>query len=100
MFVVYGCLKNQILESRCQKLSKLSCGIYIVGLIGFQIDAAEVEGLVKDLDNKVANTATFTDFLDIVIARQADSIEVFEELNQNWKLFDLKVDGVNIYFLL
>jgi len=61
--------------------------------LGFQIDASEVEGLVKDLENKVANTATFTDFLDIVIARQSDSIEVFEELNQNWKLFDLKEKG-------
>ena len=59
--------------------------------LGFQIDAAEVEGLVKDLENKVPNTATFHDFLDIIIARQSDSIEVYEELNQNWKLFDLKV---------
>ena len=59
--------------------------------LGFQVTADEVEGMMRDLDSKVANTATFNDFLDIVISRQADSIEVYEELNQNWNLFDTKV---------
>ena len=62
--------------------------------LGFQVDAAEVEKMTRDLENKVPNTATFNDFLDIVISRQADSVEVYEELNQNWKLFDIEVNPI------
>jgi len=61
--------------------------------LGFNVPRNEVRDLMSAIDSSNQGFINFVDFLLFIIERQKDSRDVYEEINQAFKLFDIEGTG-------
>lgn len=61
--------------------------------LGFNVPRNEVRDLMSAIDSANQGYINFVDFLLFIIERQKDSRDVYEEINQAFKLFDIEGTG-------
>ena len=57
-------------------------------VLGFKLTREEARKLVRDVGTKASGYVDFNEFLDIIIERQGDSRDVYDEILQGFKMFD------------
>ncbi|ELU15735.1 hypothetical protein CAPTEDRAFT_156723 [Capitella teleta] len=56
--------------------------------LGFRMTRDDARQMVQDASVKGKGTIDFNEFLDIVLDKQGDSKDIYDEINQGFKLFD------------
>ncbi|XP_039257620.2 uncharacterized protein LOC120334220 [Styela clava] len=62
-------------------------------ILGFRVTRREVKEMMADVDVTNRGCLNFNDFLALVIERQSDSRDIFEEIRQAFTVFDIDGDG-------
>jgi len=62
-------------------------------VLGFKVARDEVRDLMAAIDSGNQGSINFVDFLLFIIERQKDSRDVYEEIRQAFKLFDIEGNG-------
>ena len=57
-------------------------------VLGFKVTREEARKLVRDVGTKTSGYVDFNEFLDIIIEKQGDSRDIYDEILQGFKMFD------------
>ncbi len=62
-------------------------------VLGFKVSKEQAKQLVRDMGTKHSGWLSFNEYLDVIIEKQGDSRDIYDEILQGFKMFDYDKSG-------